>query len=63
MKEVKKESKPKAENPMKGYNPTGRDFEFTEEDIDDVNKSELEEIERKKKTEQGNTRANKSKSS
>jgi hypothetical protein len=34
---------------MKGYNPTGRDFQFTEDDIDDVNKSELEEIERKKK--------------
>ena len=48
---------------MKGYNPTGRDFEFTEEDIDDVNKSELEEMERKRRTEQQNTTPNKSKDS
>ena len=65
MKDTKKKDKQKTENPMKGYNPTGRDFQFTEKDIDDVNKSEKEEIEKNKateknkRTEEGNTTPNK----
>ena len=65
MKDSKKKDKQKSENPMKGYNPTARDFERTEEDLDSVSQSEKEYIESKeheeanKRTEKGNTTPNK----
>jgi hypothetical protein len=59
MKDTKKKDKQNMESPMKGYNPTGRDFQYTEKDIDTVNKSEKEEIEKNKRTEKGNTTPNK----
>jgi len=61
MKDTKKKNKSSAENPMKGYNRTARDFEFTEEHLDDVNKSEKEQVEANKRTEKGNTKPNKEK--
>ena len=36
------------QNPMKDYNPADRDFQRTEDEIDDVSKSEKEELERRK---------------
>ena len=44
MKDTEKKDKQKSENPMKGYNPTARDFQRTEEDIDSVSQSEKEEL-------------------
>ena len=46
------------EETMKGYNPTARDFQRTEEDIDDISKSEKDEA--NKNTELANTEPNKS---
>ena len=46
----KKNSEPTAENIKaadKNYNPADRDFQRTEEDIDDVSKSEKEELEKR----------------
>jgi len=69
MKDTEKKDKQKSENPMKGYNPTARDFQRTEEDIDSVSESEKEELEVKehqeanKRTEEGNTTPNKNKMS
>jgi len=36
------------QNPMKDYNPADRDFQRTEDEIDDVSKSEKEELEKRK---------------
>jgi hypothetical protein len=47
----KKNSEPTAENinaASKNSNPANRDFQRTEEDIDDVSKSEKEELEKRK---------------
>ena len=58
MKNTAKQEKPK-ENPMKGYNPTDRDFQRTEEDIDNVSKSERDAL--NEKTEKANTKPDKEK--
>jgi len=69
MKDTEKKDKQKSENPMKGYNPTARDFQRTEEDTDSVSQSEKEELEEKdredanKRSEQGNTTPNKNRMS
>lgn len=59
----KKNSEPNAQNVKKesaGYNPTNRDFQRTEEDIDDVSKSEKEELEkRKQRTHEASTKPDK----
>ena len=47
---------------MKGYNPADRDFQRTEEDIDDVSKSEKEELEKQKqRIHEGSTKPDKNK--
>jgi len=43
-----KNSAPDAQNANADYNPGNRDFQRTEEDIDDVSKSEKEELEKRK---------------
>jgi len=69
MKDTEKKDKQKSENPMKGYNPTARDFQRTEEDIDSVSQSEKEELDAtdgedtNKRTEKGNTTPNKNRMS
>jgi hypothetical protein len=69
MKDNEKKDKQKSENPMKGYKPTARDFQHTEEDIDSVSQSEKEELEAKdredanKRTKRGNTTPNKNRMS
>jgi hypothetical protein len=69
MKDTEKKDKQKSEDPMKGYNPTARDFERTEEDLDSVSQSEKEHIEEEehkeanKRTEKGNTTPNKNRMS
>ena len=59
----KKNSEPNAENVQKaetGYDPRNRDFQRTEEDIDDVSKSEKEELEkRKQRTHDASTKPDK----
>ena len=47
---MKKDNSKKNEdqNPLLDYNPADRDFQRTEDDIDDVSKSEKEELERRK---------------
>ena len=55
-------SEPTAENIKANadYNPKNRDFQRTEDDIDDVSKSEKEELEkRKRRLEKGSTTPNK----
>jgi hypothetical protein len=48
------------QNPIKNYDPSDRDFERTEEDIDDVSKSEKEELERRKqRIHEGSTKPDK----
>ena len=44
----KKNNKPQDRDVMNGYDPTNRDFQRTKEDIDDISKSEREELERRK---------------
>jgi len=54
----KKNSEPTPENieTNANYNPANRDFQRTEEDLDDVSKSEEEELRiRKQRTHQGST--------
>ena len=49
---------------MQSYNPKDRDFQRTEDDIDDVSKSEKEELEkRKERLEKGSTTPNKNRMS
>ena len=59
----KKNSEPNAQNVQKagsGYNPGNRDFQRTEEDIDDVSESEKEELEkRKQRTHEASTKPDK----
>lgn len=43
---------------MKGYDPTDRDFQRTEEETDNIDKSEIDA--RNEKTEKANTEPNKS---
>ena len=58
--ETDKKSEPNAQNTNADYNPTGRDFQRTEEDIDNVSKSEKEELEeRKENTSKASTTPNK----
>ncbi len=57
MEDNKKTSEPTTES-MKGYNPTNRDFQRTEEDIDNISKSEKDEA--NKNTAAANTEPNKS---
>ncbi|HEX5154323.1 MAG TPA: hypothetical protein VFW07_22905 [Parafilimonas sp.] len=48
------------QDPMKDYNPGDRDFQRTEEDIDNVSKSEKEELERRKqRIHEGSTKPDK----
>jgi len=48
------------EEPINTSNPKNRDFQRTEEDIDDVSKSEKEELEkRKERVHQGSTKPDK----
>lgn len=57
-----KTSEPTPENikANANYNPKDRDFQHTENDIDDVSKSEKEELEkRKERLERGSTTPNK----
>ena len=58
-----KNSEPNPQNVQKasaGYNPGNRDFQRTEEDIDDVSKSEKEELEkRKQRTHEASTKPDK----
>lgn len=58
-----KDSEPTPENiksASKGYNPANRDFQRTENETDDVSKSEKEEMEkRKERLERGSTTPNK----
>ena len=42
---------------MKGYNPTDRDFQRTEQETDQISQSEKEEL--NKRTEEANTTPNK----
>lgn len=56
MEDNKKTSEPTTES-MKGYNPTNRDFQRTEEDIDNISKSEKDEA--NKNTAAANTEPNK----
>jgi len=69
MKDTEKKDKQKSENPMKGYNPTARDFQRTEEDMDSVSQSEKEELnatdgeDANKRTEKGNATPNKNRMS
>ena len=51
--------KPATENPMKDYNPKDRDFQRTEEDLDNVSGSEREAL--NKKTADANTKPDKEK--
>jgi hypothetical protein len=44
----KKKSEPKDQIIDPNYNPANRDFQRTEEDIDNVSKSEKEELEKRK---------------
>jgi len=58
----KKNSEPTPENikANANYNPKDRDFQRTEEDIDDVSKSEKEELEkRKERVHEGSTKPDK----
>ena len=56
----KQNSQPKAQGANKGYDPTDRDFQRTEGDIDDVSKSEKEELEkRKQRTHEASTKPDK----
>ena len=56
----KQNSQPKTQNANKDYDPTNRDFQRTEEDIDDVSKSEKEELERRKqRTHEASTKPDK----
>jgi len=62
MKDTKKTDKDKAtQNPDANYNPTARDFQRTEEDTDAVSKSEKENANANKRTEEGNTTPDKNK--
>ena len=48
------------EEPLNSVNPKDRDFQRTEEDIDDVSKSEKEELERRKeRVHEGSTKPDK----
>jgi len=48
------------QSPMKDYNPADRDFQRTEDEIDDVSKSEKEELEkRKQRIHEGSTKPDK----
>lgn len=51
--------KPATENPMKDYNPQDRDFQKTEEDLDNISGSEREAL--NKKTADANTKPDKEK--
>ncbi len=54
-KDKNKSSEPTQENTNADFNPTARDFQKTEEDIDSVSESEKEHIDANKRTEQANT--------
>ena len=55
-----KNSKSTPEPPIAGYNPANRDFQRTEDDLDNVSKSEKDELERRKKrTAKASTKPNK----
>jgi hypothetical protein len=58
MEEKKKNGDPKKENLQADYNPTDRDIQRTDEDIDSISVSEKEDNER---TERGNTKPDKDK--
>jgi hypothetical protein len=52
-----KSDKPTSEA-MKGYNPKDRDFQRTEEDLDDVSKSEKETLEEEKENKKSTDKQN-----
>ena len=41
-------NQPKMQDAVKNYDPTNRDFQRTEADIDNISKSEKEELEKRK---------------
>jgi hypothetical protein len=57
----KQKKQKKQEDTNADYNPTARDFQRTEEDIDAVSKSEKDFEDENKRTEKGNTKPNKKK--
>lgn len=58
--EEQKNKKPEEQNAMQGYNPANRDFQRTEKDLDEVSKSEKEELEkRKQRTHEATTKPDK----
>jgi hypothetical protein len=59
MKDTKKKNQPGDSNA--NYNPTARDFQRTEENIDAVSKSEKEHEDENKRIEKGNTTPDKNK--
>lgn len=60
MKDTKKNDNPPADSDA-DYNPTAREFQRTEEDIDAVSKSEKDNTDENKRTEKGNTTPDKNK--
>jgi hypothetical protein len=55
-----KNSKPGSQAPNANYNPSNRDFQRTEDDLDNVSKSENDELERRKhRTAKASTKPNK----
>ena len=55
-----KNSKPDSQAPNANYNPANRNFQRTEDDLDNVSKSEKDELERRKdRTAKASTRPNK----
>jgi hypothetical protein len=59
MKERNKKEKKQSSDA--NYDPTARDFQRTEEDLDAVSKSEKDFIDENKRTEEGNTKPTKKK--
>ena len=55
-----KNSQPGSQAPNANYNPANRDFQRTEDDLDNVSKSEKDELERRKeRTAKASTKPNK----
>jgi hypothetical protein len=64
MSDKNKKSEPTPENTDANYNPTARDFQRTEEDVDNISGSEKEQEEKNdknKRTHLGNTTPDKEK--
>ena len=58
--ENKKIKKPEDQNPAASYTPTNKDFQRAEGDLDNISKSEKEELEkRKQRTHEASTKPDK----